>query len=121
MAVQPCVELIPIKKKLIVFIIFLLTRFTPHSTVQLLQRIQLQEKEDVKKKLIVFVIFLLTRFTPHSTDQLLQNIQLQCLYWSIDRYGPDPGSQATFYGGVTRLPFLIWPICFSKSLSALDV
>ena len=21
------------------------------------------------------------------------------LYWSIDRYCPDPGGQATFYGG----------------------
>ena len=43
-----------------------------------------------------------------------------CLYWSIDRYGPDPGSQATFDSG-HKITVLIWPDCLSKGLSTLDV
>ena len=43
-----------------------------------------------------------------------------CLYGSFDCYGPVPGGQATFYGG-HQITVLIWPICFSKGLSALDV
>ena len=42
------------------------------------------------------------------------------LHWSIDRYDPDPGDQATFYGG-HKITVLIWLDCLSKGLSALDV
>ena len=47
-------------------------------------------------------------------------INFFCLYQSIDRYGPDSSGQATFYGG-HRITVLIWPVCFSECLSALDV
>ena len=33
-----------------------------------------------------------------------------CLYRSIDRHSPDPGSQATFCGG-HKTTVLIWPVC----------
>ena len=42
------------------------------------------------------------------------------LYQSIDRYGYDPGSQATFYGG-HKGTVSIWLVCFSKGLSALAI
>ena len=37
-----------------------------------------------------------------------------------NRYSPDPGGQATFYGG-HKITVLIWPDCLSKGLSALNV
>ena len=37
----------------------------------------------------------------------------------IDRYGPDSGGQATFYGS-HKIIVLNWPVCFNKALSALD-
>lgn len=40
--------------------------------------------------------------------------------WSIDRHNADPGSQITFHDG-HQITFLIWPVCFSKGLSTLDV
>ena len=43
-----------------------------------------------------------------------------CLYRSADRYGPNPGNQATFYSG-HKITVLIWLVCFSQGLSALDV
>ena len=36
---------------------------------------------------------------------------------SADRYGPDPGSQATFYDG-HKITVLILPDCLSTGLSA---
>ena len=42
------------------------------------------------------------------------------MYRSIDRYNPDPGGQATFYGG-HKVTVLNWPHCLSKGLSELDV
>ena len=42
------------------------------------------------------------------------------LYRSIDRYGPNPGDQATFYGG-HKITVLIWLVCFSKGLFTLDI
>ena len=38
--------------------------------------------------------------------------------WSVDRHGPNPGSQAN---GGHKITVLIWPACFSKGLSAIDV
>ena len=43
-----------------------------------------------------------------------------CLQQSFDHYSPYPGSQASFYGS-HKITVLIWPVCFSKGLSALDV
>ena len=45
---------------------------------------------------------------------------LFCFVLSIDCHGPDPGSQATFYGS-RKITVLIWPVTFSKGLSALDI
>ena len=36
-----------------------------------------------------------------------------CLYQSINHHGPDPGGH--------KITVLIWPVSFSKGLSALDV
>ena len=41
-----------------------------------------------------------------------------CLYRSFDRYGPY--GHATFYGS-HKITVLIWPVCFSKGISVLDV
>ena len=37
----------------------------------------------------------------------------------MNRYHPEPGGQATFYSG-HKITVLIWPVWFSKSLSALE-
>ena len=51
-----------------------------------------------------------------SIQFLIQRLkQKLCLYGC-----PDPGGQPTFCGG-HKIPVLIWLVCFSKSLSALDV
>ena len=38
----------------------------------------------------------------------------------MDHYKADLGGQATFCGG-HNIPPLIWPVCFSKGLSTLEV
>ena len=48
------------------------------------------------------------------SNSIQENVVLKiCLYQSIDCYGPDPGGH--------KVTVLIWPVSFSKGLSALDV
>ena len=42
------------------------------------------------------------------------------LYQSIHHYGPDLDGQAIFYTS-HKITVLVWPVFFSKGLSALDV
>ena len=57
----------------------------------------------------------------HVCGSLLDSVLDLALKTKTCLYGcPDPGGQATFCGG-HKITVLIWFVCFSKSLSALDV
>ena len=51
---------------------------------------------------------------------IISTLNKHFAYRSIDHYGPNPGSQATFYGS-QKITVLIWPVCFSKGLSTLHI
>ena len=72
----------------------------------------LKSRNNMLESLSNFVIFDLLKKHVNCKHIIAQNKKF-CLYRSIDHYGPDPGHQATFYGG-HKITVLIWPDCLRK-------